>query len=82
MSRFKSLRLFVSDVSMLGVGHGWLSWVGRRKKLREKLSTPATGGHDKESPIADWVRAVEMIAEMNKQAERESNRRRKQQATP
>jgi len=41
---------------------------------QKKLSTSASGGHDKEAPIPDWVRAVAMIAAKNKQAVMESKR--------
>lgn len=33
---------------------------------QEKLSMSASGGDNKASPIADWVRAVAMIAAKNK----------------
>ena len=41
---------------------------------QETLSMSAGGGHDKEAPIPDWVRAVAMISATDKQAVMESKR--------
>ena len=74
MLLFKSFKLGVSSAFASGTGLGWLRWIGRRDKLKEKLSTPAAGSHNPELPTTDWARAVAMLAAMKKQEKMESKR--------
>ncbi|MDH3288242.1 MAG: hypothetical protein OEP48_11050 [Betaproteobacteria bacterium] len=46
--------------------------VGRTNKLKDKVGTLHSGGHNQESPTADWVRTAAIIAAVNRQVELES----------
>lgn len=74
MLHFKSFKLGISSAFELGANLGWLRWIGRRNKLKEKISTPAAGGRKQELPTTDWARAVAMLAAMKKQKQMESKR--------
>lgn len=77
MSRINSFKLGISSAMESGASRGWLKWVGRRNKLKEKIGTQIDGGHNLDFPKTDWARCVAILAEMKRQEKmkwkRESN---------